>query len=352
MSVHLVVRLLLAIILAIIGWQGGKASALSVVGAGLIDGRYYPVLGSVLGAVVGFIAAPVIVGLPFRGLRYCLRKLSPRSLLLTAIGLIPGFAISALLTPALKALPGMWSRYGPLFAAVLCGSLGVAISFIHGTQMLEMLGIRLGPSPRTHHREMLLLDTSVIIDGRIADIGKTGFIRGTMLVPRFVLDELQYIADSPDALRRNRGRRGLEILNNMQKDESLAFEITDDEVPEIREVDGKLTRLAQQLGCPILTNDYNLNRVAELQGVEVLNINELANAVKSVLLPGESLKVRIIQEGRELGQGVGYLDDGTMVVIEDGRRYINTTVTATVTRVLQTVAGRMIFGQLPNGKRL
>jgi len=165
-----------------------------------------------------------------------------------------------------------------------------------------------------------------------------------------VLDELQHIADSPDVLRRNRGRRGLDILNKMQKDESIPLEISEMDISEIREVDAKLVKLAQDMDCPILTNDYNLNRVAELQGVEVLNINELANAVKAVVLPGEMLRVRIIQEGKELGQGVGYLDDGTMVVVEDGRRHINHTVDIGVTRVLQTVAGRMIFGSIPTAR--
>ncbi|MFH1084770.1 MAG: TRAM domain-containing protein, partial [Chloroflexota bacterium] len=156
---------------------------------------------------------------------------------------------------------------------------------------------------------------------------------------------LQHIADAPDVLRRNRGRRGLDILNRMQKDERAPLEVSDMDAPDVHDVDAKLVRLAQELHCPILTNDYNLNRVAELQGVKVLNINELANAVKAVVLPGERLRVQIIQEGKEHGQGVGYLDDGTMVVVEDGRRHIDESLSVIVTRVLQTVAGRMIFGQ-------
>jgi uncharacterized protein YacL len=157
---------------------------------------------------------------------------------------------------------------------------------------------------------------------------------------------LQHIADSPDVLRRNRGRRGLDMLNKLQKESRVPIRITEMDVSEVREVDDKLVRLAKDLNCPIITNDYNLNRVAELQGIQVLNINELANAVKAVVLPGESVTLRIIQEGKELGQGVGYLDDGTMVVVEDGRRHIDQTVEVNVTRVLQTVAGRMIFAQL------
>jgi uncharacterized protein YacL len=192
----------------------------------------------------------------------------------------------------------------------------------------------------------ILLDTSVIIDGRIADIAHTGFLVGTLLIPRFVLNELQYIADSPDNLRRQRGRRGMEVLSRLQKDTIIPVRISDIDVEGVRDVDDKLVILARQLRCPILTNDYNLNRIAELQGVAVLNVNELANAVKLVLLPGETLSVKIIQEGREAGQGVGYLDDGTMVVIEDGRDYLSLETTVIVTKVLQTAAGRMIFARI------
>jgi uncharacterized protein YacL len=351
MTIHVGVRLILAIILSIIGWHCGKSGSSLSFAAGLIDGRYYPALYGILGALIGFVVAPLVVGLPLRAIRHGVQRLPVRGLLLAVLGVVPGLVVAALLAPALSMLPGTWGKLLPIVASLLLGSLGAIIASIHGAELCSLLGWRLAHSVSAGRREVMLLDTSVIIDGRIADIGNTGFIRGTMLVPRFVLDELQYIADSPDALRRNRGRRGLEILGRMQKDDSYAIEVSEDEVPEIREVDGKLTRLAQELDCPILTNDYNLNRVAELQGIEVLNINELANAVKAVVLPGETLRVRILQEGRELGQGVGYLDDGTMVVVEDGRRHLNTTVNITVTRVLQTVAGRMIFGQMPNAKR-
>jgi uncharacterized protein YacL len=192
----------------------------------------------------------------------------------------------------------------------------------------------------------ILLDTSVIIDGRIADIARTGFLVGTLLIPRFVLNELQYIADSADAMRRQRGRRGMEVLSQLQKETMAPVRISDIDVEGVREVDDKLVVLARQLRCPILTNDYNLNRVAELQGVVVLNVNELANAVKSVFLPGEVISVNIIQEGREAGQGIAYLDDGTMVVVEDGRGRLNKDTQVTVTKVLQTAAGRMIFARI------
>jgi uncharacterized protein YacL len=196
----------------------------------------------------------------------------------------------------------------------------------------------------------LLVDTSAIIDGRIADISKAGFIDGTLLVPRFVLQELQHIADSADSLRRARGRRGLDMLNRLQKEAVVPLQISEVDADDVVGVDAKLVKIARTYHCPVITNDFNLNRVAELQGVKVLNINELANAVKPVVLPGEEMHVHVIQEGKELGQGVAYLDDGTMVVVENGRRYMNSDVDVVVTRVLQTVAGRMIFAQMKNGK--
>ena len=199
--------------------------------------------------------------------------------------------------------------------------------------------------PTLTRRLPVVVDTSSIIDGRIADICQTGFVAGPLLVPRFVLRELQHIADSSDSMRRGRGRRGLDILNKLQKDATVPLVIHEDDGEPGVEVDALLVMLARQLQCPILTNDYNLNRVAGLQGVKVLNVNELANAVKSIVLPGQELSLKVIQEGKEVGQGVGYLEDGTMVVVENGRRAIGTTVTVMVSRVLQTAAGRMVFAQ-------
>ncbi len=220
--------------------------------------------------------------------------------------------------------------------------------FLVSARLMRDSGFR---SVKSRKGDVVLLDTSVVIDGRIADISRTGFIAETMLVPRFVLNELQHIADSSDSLRRNRGRRGLDMLNKLQKESVVPIRISDMDVNEVREVDDKLVMLAKQLHCPVITNDYNLNRVAELQGVMVLNVNELANAVKAIFLPGETMQVQIIQEGKEMGQGVGYLDDGTMVVVENGKRHMNHTIEAMVTKVLQTAAGRMIFAQPQNSER-
>jgi len=191
----------------------------------------------------------------------------------------------------------------------------------------------------------ILMDTSVIIDGRIVDIAKTGFLPGALIIPRFVLNELQYVADSSENLRRQRGRRGIDVVSQLQKDKSISVTVVDLDVEGVREVDEKLIALSRQMHVPILTNDFNLNRIGELQGAQILNINDLANAVKSILMPGETLPVRVIQEGKESGQGVAYLDDGTMVVIEDGQKYINKEITVEVSKVLQTAAGRMIFAQ-------
>ena len=200
-------------------------------------------------------------------------------------------------------------------------------------------------SDKTARRDLKILDTSVIIDGRIADVAETGFLTGTLIIPQFILRELQQVADSPDSSKRQRGRRGLDMLNRLQNNNSLDIQIVETDFPAVREVDLKLIELGKQSDAVIVTNDFNLNKVAQLHGVEVLNINELANALKPVVLPGEALEVRIVKHGEESGQGVGYLDDGTMIVVEGGREHINRSVKIAVTSVLQTSAGRMVFGK-------
>jgi uncharacterized protein YacL len=194
--------------------------------------------------------------------------------------------------------------------------------------------------------QAVILDTSVIIDGRIVDIAKAGFIEGTMVVPRFVLTELQAIADSGDTLKRSRGRRGLDILNALQRQENVRLDITDEDFPDLMGVDAKLTALSKLTNMSLVTNDYNLNKIAEIQGVKILNINELVSALKPVVLPGEEMHVKVIREGKEPGQGVAYLDDGTMVVIEHGKKKVGSEVTVVATSVLQTPAGKMIFTEL------
>ena len=303
-----------------------------------------------VGALCGLVLTPYVTVRPFLALRKRIRQAPAQHLLAAVLGLIIGLIIAALISFPLSLLPPPFSQILPFVAAVLFGYLGIMVMI---TRQRDIFNLIRGLPGRSESREApddghppVLLDTSVIIDGRIADIGLTGFIDGEMLVPRFVLNEIQHIADSSDTLRRNRGRRGLEMLHRLQSESVTPVRVTDMDIEGVREVDDKLVLLAKRLHCPIITNDYNLNRVAELQGVRVLNINELANAVKSLLLPGESIVVKIVQEGKEIDQGVAYLDDGTMVVVEDGEPYINQEAEVIVTKVLQTAAGRMLFARV------
>lgn len=318
---------------------------------------------ALLAAIIAFLITPYITVIPYRWVRDQIHGAAASDLVAAAIGLTIGLIISALLAIPLDNLPDSLGRIMPFVGAVVFGYLGVTVAVLRKNDIAHLFQTSIfarrnrdrdRDEDRNKERDkdrttpiapvtQILLDTSAIIDGRIADISQTGFIAASLIVPRFVLNELQHIADSADTMRRNRGRRGLDMLNRLQKDTSVPVEIIDADVEGVAEVDSKLVKMARTLHCPIITNDFNLNRVAELQGVKVLNINELANAVKPVLLPGEDIQIKIMQDGKELGQGVGYLDDGTMIVVEGGRQYMNTAIEVTVTRVLQTVAGRMIF---------
>lgn len=344
MRLELVVRIGVGLFFAFVGWQIGNA--LVSLGQVPVEPRLLVGL-AVAGMGLGLLFAPYLTIKPTFALWRFLKRQPARRLLAAVLGLALGLAISLPLDYALSFLPPPWGRISPLLGSLALGFLGVLVFVVREDDLAGIILPRIfregGPGSGDRG---VLLDTSIIIDGRIKDVSQTGFVERTMIVPRFILHELQHIADSPDALRRNRGRRGLDILNWLQKESKLPLRIMDAEVAEVRDVDAKLVALARRLRAPILTNDYNLNRVAELQGVRVLNINELANAVKTVFLPGESMKVEVIQEGKEAGQGVGYLDDGTMIVVENGKRFIGNRIDVVVTRVLQTVAGRMIFAQL------
>ncbi len=313
----------------------------------------YAVISALVGALIGLVLTPYVTVRPFLSLRKKVNQAPVQQLLAGTLGLIIGLIVAALVSFPLSFLPPPFSQVLPFLAAILFGYLGILVMAMRQADVFEFFHsrpLRRGDGDVTYapgdERRAVLLDTSVIIDGRIADISRTGFITGTMVIPRFVLNELQHIADSPDALRRNRGRRGLDMLRRLQSETGTPVRITDADIEGVRDADDKLVLLAKQMHCPIITNDYNLNRVAELQGVRVLNINELANAVRAVFLPGESLHVKVIQEGKEPGQGVGYLDDGTMVVVEDGSTWIGRDVEVVVTKVLQTAAGRMLFARL------
>lgn len=333
-----------------------------------------------LGALLGFTATPFLTVYPLRALRHRVRSASGADLASAGFGLFVGLLLGALLAWPLSTLPAPVGQIAPTVGALLFAFLGLYVSVLHRHDLAEgVRSMRASPNARGAAQprmsftdtsslsgklsvesaadaeriqidKYLLVDTSAIIDGRIADISKTGFIDGTLLVPRFVLNELQHIADSADPLRRARGRRGLDMLNRLQKEAVVPIQVSEVDAEDVPDVDSKLVKIARVYHCPVITNDFNLNRVAEIQGVKVLNINELANAIKPVVLPGEEMNVHVIQEGKELGQGVAYLDDGTMIVVENGRKYINSDVDVVVTRVLQTVAGRMIFAQMKNGK--
>ncbi len=281
-----------------------------------------------------------------------LQKIPPSDIVLGSVGLIVGLIIAYLLSQPFYNLniPYLGVSVSIVLYLIL-GYLGIKVPTKKSEDFSNSVGIFL---KKGSTKEKLksnckacpkILDTSVIIDGRIADICKTGFVEGPLVIPQFVLEELQHIADSSDSLKRNRGRRGLDILNKIQKELKIEVIIYEKDFEDIQEVDSKLLKLAQIMKGKVLTNDYNLNKVAEVQGIEVLNINELANAVKPVVIPGEEMTVQVIKDGKEVGQGLAYLDDGTMIVVEGGKKHIGETIGVLVTSVLQTSAGRMIFAK-------
>lgn len=304
------------------------------------SGEWWAILGGVAGLAFGVILVLV---------ERQLRRAPGRVILHVLAGLIVGLLVGGLLSVPIANLFIGFPPEISLLVQTLCllggGYLGVLVALDKGDEFSVAGFIRLlKEQPRTESYK--LLDTSVIIDGRIADITESGFLEGTLVIPQFILRELQHIADSSDPLKRNRGRRGLDILQKIQKKVDIRVEISDMEFPEVREVDNKLVAMAKVLHAKIVTNDFNLNKVAELHGVGVLNINELTNALRPVVLPGEDMRVYVLKEGKEYNQGIAYLDDGTMVVVDNGRRHIGQTIDVCVTSVLQTTAGRMIFSRL------
>jgi uncharacterized protein YacL len=312
-----------------------------------------PIFGGLLGFSVFILATLWLVDYVMNLIRFIeerMLKLSFSDSVAGIIGLLLGLAAAYLLEPAFLQIPVVGSVV-QIFASILFGYLGFTIFYKKRDELTSLFSGRLNrdkdKSSKLSNRsgDAKILDTSVIIDGRIADIVKTGFLDGTLVIPSFVLEELQHIADSSDTLKRNRGRRGLDILNRIQKELNVKVQILEIDFDDIQEVDSKLVRLAKKLNGKVVTNDFNLNKVCELQGVGVLNINDLANAVKPVVLPGEEIVVQVIKDGKEHGQGIGYLDDGTMIVVEGGREYIGNRLEVLVTSVLQTSAGRMIFAK-------
>lgn len=311
------------------------------------------VLGGLAGGAIGFFMSPFLIKHLWKFTYWVESRLNNMPIydvLAGALGLAIGLIIANLIGSAFMHIP-IIGNYIPGISSIILGYLGMNIA-INKREELFLMMISLPwkskekPREKTGEGEQFkILDTSVIIDGRIADICASGFVEGPLVVPVFVLEELQHIADSSDLLKRNRGRRGLDILNRMQKELALSVQINDRDFDDIAEVDSKLVRLAQVMKGKLVTNDYNLNKVAELQGVKVLNINELSNSVKPVVLPGEEMVVHVVKDGKEFGQGIGYLDDGTMIVVDSGKKHIGDTIGVLVTSVLQTAAGRMIFAK-------
>jgi uncharacterized protein YacL len=295
-----------------------------------------------LGACVGLACALLVIALEAR-----LRRVALKQLVAGVLGMLVGSILGVLLVAlvALSSLRGTVSNLFLQLAVPLCGCYVGLIIGISKSELLNLNAIGLFNGDSGSKQSVKILDTSVIIDGRIADIAESGFLEGSLVIPQFVLRELQLVADSSDSLKRNRGRRGLDVVQKLQKIAHVQVQLVEDDPPNAREVDLKLIELAKNYRCRIMTNDFNLNKVAQVHGVEVLNINELANSVKPTVLPGESMRVFILKEGKEHNQGVAYLDDGTMVVVDNAKRQISRTVDITVTSVLQTTAGKMIFGK-------
>lgn len=314
-------------------------------------------IGAVLGGIIGHILSSIILQQLKRfnaWVELHLNKMPISDVIAGVIGLSIGLVLADLIGYSFSKIPVV-GTYIPVVFSIVLGYLGIHIMIKKRKDFAELFshfpkGLKEAVHLKEHKKEpqtsYKLLDTSVIIDGRIADISETGFLEGTLLIPVFVLEELQRIADSADSLKRVRGRRGLDILQKIRsKSTKLTVEITNEDFEDITEVDSKLVELAQKVNGKIITNDYNLNKVAELRGVKVLNINELSNTLKPVAIPGEEMEAMIVKEGKEPGQGVAYLDDGTMIVVENGKKFLGEKITVEVTSALQTAAGRMIFAK-------
>lgn len=356
-----ILRTLFTLIGLFIGFFVGEAllktdyfSNLSYLHNNTLNDILFYIFSTLLFGIILFLISPLIntfIGKTMEYVERNIQKLPANVIFFGAIGAIVGLIISSMLVNVLTNIPFIGTLISVginIVAAVLGANIAVkkrdelmALFF-----NLKKMGSNKDKKSKGQSRtEPKVLDTSVIIDGRIFDICQTGFIEGTLIIPNFVLEELRHIADSSDGLKRNRGRRGLDILNKIQKELKMEVAISEKDFPEVAEVDSKLLKLAQAISGKVITNDYNLNKVAEFQGVPVLNINELANAIKPIVLPGEEMTIQIVKDGKESGQGVAYLDDGTMIVVEGGRKFMGEIIDVIVTSVLQTAAGRMIFAK-------
>ena len=348
MSAFLAFRFIGLISFALVGFYiGAELSTMTA-----ISTRDSCLLFLLVGAVFGVVVTPWITVRPWQCWRRSMSEMPVSKVMISMLGGLVGLLLALLFAFPLSLLGDPIGRLFPAIVSLACAFAGMTVFNTHSGEILELIGGRvLGRQrrlPSSGGARPLLLDTSVLIDGRIVEIAETGFIGGTLVIPHFVLSELHRVADSSDALRRNRGRRGLAKLNELQRNNNLPVKIVDDDPVDFAEVDAKLVALAIQLDASLVTNDFNLNQVADAQGVDVLNINALSNAVRSVYIPGETFDIRIIQEGRDPNQGIGYLDDGTMVVVESGQRYMDRNIGVEVTKLINRPTGRMIFA-VPEG---
>lgn len=310
---------------------------------------------SLVGILFGLIMTPWITVRPLRALRRLINEMPVDALFITLLGLLIGLLVGLLAAYPLSLLDAPLGTLLPFIVLVLAVYLLTTIFNVRSREVLLFLSEWFGIGAKrtlagAGTERQLILDTSVLIDGRIVDIAKTGFIGGTLVVPRFVISELHRVADSSDAQRRNRGRRGLTKLNELQREAGIAFKIIEEDIEEVPEVDDKLIALALRLNSPVVTIDFPMNQVAAAQGATVLNINSLANAVRSAYIPGETFALRIIQDGKEAGQGVGYLEDGTMVIVENGKDFMDRTLYVEVTKLINRETGRIIFAKPADGK--
>ncbi|NOK59722.1 MAG: PIN/TRAM domain-containing protein [Chloroflexi bacterium AL-W] len=352
-SLNFLVRIAGMLVLAYIGASIGQALSNSPTSPTEVRAT---VLLALAGAGLGLLTTHHWTLEPIQeGIQY-VKRISITELTAVVFGSLLGLIFALLLAVPLGYLPAPFGQFLPIIAAIALGYFGAVLFSARRKELGGLLqSLRKMPivipqqATETEKQAHYLVDTSAIIDGRIANVSQTGFIEGTLLVPRFVLNELQTLADSADDARRSKGRRGLEMLNVMQKEAVMFIEVIDVDIDGAQPVDDKLIVLARQYCCPVITNDYNLGRVADLQGVKVLNLNQLADAVRPPVVPGQDLHVMIRDIGREREQGISFLDDGTMIVVEDARELIGQTVSATVTRVYQTQTGRIVFAQLHNG---
>jgi uncharacterized protein YacL len=337
----LIIRIGFIVLLAAIGWMLNPFADVDSVNAWNLgmEGRRF------LSAFVGLIIAIIVIAFEMRVRRANLRTLIGAAIGST-LGIIGAYLIGMLISSQeTAAVPAEMKTFLTVALAFFMAYIGLMVGAAKG-EYIDLTALGGIFSDKNVKKDYKILDTSVIIDGRIADVAETGFLGGTLIIPQFILTELQQVADSADSSKRQRGRRGLDMLQRLRNNSSLDIQIVETDFPKVKEVDLKLIELGQQLDGVVVTNDFNLNKVSELRGVSVLNINELANALKPVVLPGEAMKVFILKEGKEYNQGVAYLDDGTMVVVDNARKLIGNSAEIAVTSVLQTTAGKMIFGRL------